>query len=44
MNLRRGRNTRFAVGCHAFRESIDLAEERIGRRWPRAREWLPLHL
>jgi len=28
----------------AFRESIDLAEERIDRRWPRAREWLPLHL
>ena len=28
----------------AFRESIDLAVERIDRRWPRAREWLALHL
>lgn len=28
----------------AFRESIDLAEERIDRRWPRARECLALHL
>ena len=32
------------AGETAFRESIDLAEERIDRRWPRAREWLPLHL